>query len=66
MKISERLACIEARLEHWDGMLRELQQVCPHESVAKKYRGNTGSWDGDSYWIEFTCQDCGKFWIEDQ
>lgn len=39
---------------------------CPHESLLKKHRANTGNYDpsANSYWTEFTCLDCGKFWTE--
>lgn len=46
----------------------DLQNQCNHVNVDKTYKGNSGNYDpsANSYWIEFKCSDCGKFWTEDQ
>lgn len=48
--------------------LYELQTLCTHTNVTKKYGGNTGNYDpsADSYWIDWNCLDCGKRWTTDQ
>lgn len=51
-----------------DIQLAYLQYHCKHESVKKEYKADTGNWSksDDSYWIEFKCPDCGKYWTVDQ
>jgi hypothetical protein len=49
--------------------IRKYQNViCKHLSVDRKPKANTGNWDqcDDRYWMECRCQDCDKFWIEEQ
>lgn len=48
--------------------LTELQSLCLHTDVTKKYGGDTGNYDPsqDSYWIDWHCPDCGKRWTTDQ
>lgn len=48
--------------------LEELQNLCKHPDVTKKYGGDSGNYDPsqDSYWIDWRCPDCGKFWTTDQ
>lgn len=48
--------------------LYELQMLCTHPDLTKKYGGNTGNYDPsqDSYWIDWHCPDCGKRWTTDQ
>lgn len=48
--------------------LAELQEICNHPDVTKKYGGNTGNYDpsADSYWIDWHCPDCDKRWTTDQ
>jgi hypothetical protein len=48
--------------------LLELQESCPHAKVAKVAKADTGNWDRgqDSYWYEFRCPECAKFWTEPQ
>ena len=42
--------------------------TCKHPNLEKTHKSNTGNYDpsADSYWIEFKCPDCNKFWMEDQ
>jgi hypothetical protein len=46
----------------------ELQLECKHPFATKTAKADTGNWckADDSYWYEFKCPDCGKFWQEDQ
>lgn len=48
--------------------LHELQVLCTHPNVSKTYKGNTGNYDpsADSYWIDWKCPDCDKYWMTDQ
>jgi len=68
MDIATRRIQYEARIDHWEGLLSELQTECPHQNVKKEYKGSGGNYDpsADSYWINFDCPDCGKRWQEDQ
>lgn len=51
-----------------NNQLLELQTMCTHHNVTKKFCGNTGNYDpsSDSYWIDWSCLDCGKRWTTDQ
>lgn len=47
--------------------IAKLVSDCPHESPAKTYDGDGGSYyDKPSYWINWHCPDCGKRWTTDQ
>lgn len=48
--------------------LAQLQSLCTHPNVTKKFKGDTGNYDpsADRYWIEWACPDCGKRWTTDQ
>lgn len=67
-QIRRRKQTIEKHQWKWDTAEKELQKLCMHPNVNKKYRGDTGNYDpnADSYWIDFHCQDCGKKWWETQ
>lgn len=67
-QVRRRLATITRNQLKWDTEERILQEKCPHPDVSKKYCGNTGNYDpsADSYWIEFRCPDCKKFWTVEQ
>jgi hypothetical protein len=67
-QIRRRKQTIEKHQWKWDTAENELQQICQHPNVEKKYRGDTGNYDrtADSYWIDFKCPDCGKKWWESQ
>lgn len=45
-----------------------IQDLCEHPDASKEYKANSGNYDpsADSYWIEYKCPDCGRFWMEDQ
>lgn len=65
--IAVRRAYIMARIEHWYNMLNMLQETCDHANVHILRKSSTGNYDpsSDAYWSEFSCPDCGKFWIEE-
>lgn len=67
-QIRRRMAVINRNQLKWDTAERDLQAACSHVNVSKKHCADTGNWDSydDSYWIEYRCPDCGKFWSEDQ
>ena len=68
MKIKRRFDTIEKHQKHWHEELVNLQDNCPHTDVVKTGHSDTGNWSksDDSYWYEFRCPDCGRFWTEDQ
>lgn len=61
----ERLWAIKRKIHT---KLRTLQEVCNHPLAVKTPHADTGNWckDDDSYWYEFQCPDCGKFWTTPQ
>lgn len=67
-QVRRKLKTILKHQDKWANAEIELQNHCNHVNVDKQYKGNSGNYDptADSYWIEFKCSDCGKFWIEDQ
>lgn len=67
-QVRRKLQTINKHQEKWDAAEALLQSTCLHPNADKKYCANTGNYDptADSYWIEYRCPDCGKFWQEDQ
>lgn len=67
-QIQSKYATIKRRESGLHNQLIELQSICAHDNVDKKYKGNSGNYDPtcDAYWIEWKCPDCGKYWITDQ
>jgi hypothetical protein len=63
-----KLKSLKEQLAHVTNQIEELNSTCTHPNVDKKHRGDTGNYDpsADSYWIEYKCPDCGKFWTETQ
>jgi hypothetical protein len=63
-----RLSTINKHQVKWDSAEKELQNLCTHPNTSKKYACSSGNYDptADSYWIEFRCPDCNKFWTVDQ
>jgi transcription initiation factor IIE alpha subunit len=68
MKIETKVKRIKQRLRKLHEDLSALQEECEHPNKNKKYMCNNGydSTKDDSFWVEFKCPDCGKFWTEDQ
>jgi hypothetical protein len=46
----------------------KLQLACEHPRVVKEYKADEGNYDSsvDSYWIDWKCPDCHKWWRTDQ
>lgn len=67
-QVQRRLKTIQRNQTKWDSAERELQNLCSHPNASKKYCSDTGNWDRsqDSFWIEYRCADCGKFWSVEQ
>lgn len=59
---------IDRQEERLAERLIKLQEICKHPDAVKKYDSNSGNYDpsADSYWIDFKCPDCSKWWREDQ
>lgn len=55
-KINKKILAIRSKCKH------------PKRFRTATYKSDTGNYDPsqDFYWIENTCEICGKFWIEDQ
>ncbi len=64
IKISTRYARLAAKLEKVYADIASLQKECTHPNVKKEYKSNTGNYDPscDSYWIDYRCPDCNKYW----
>lgn len=62
--ISRRYKTIQQFQEKWEIEEYRLQTMCKHPEVVKKSCSDTGNYDktADSYWDEFKCPDCGKWW----
>ena len=67
-QIARRRKTIVKNQWKWDTAEAELQKICSHVNASKKYCSDTGNWDrnSDSYWIDYSCPDCGKKWSVDQ
>lgn len=67
-KIRRRKQTIEKHLGRWEAELLSLREICLHPNPNVKYGSNTGNYDpsADSHWKDFKCEDCGKFWREEQ
>ena len=67
-EIQKRFFEIEKKQEKWELEEKKLQDLCTHPVATENHRSNTGNYDpsADSYWIEYKCPDCDKFWIKEQ
>lgn len=63
--IAEKRARIFRRLSAAQAEMAALQAECEHTFATKINRGNSG-YDYEHYWRECRCDDCGKFWTEEQ
>jgi hypothetical protein len=68
MQIRRKHINITGKITTLQEQIKQLQELCQHTNVEKKYKANTGNYDpsADSYWIDWRCPDCGKRWITDQ
>ena len=64
----KRLQEIKNEIDLLEIEVLNFQSKCRHTNAVHQYCGNSGNYDRsqDSYWIEFHCYDCGKYWTEDQ
>lgn len=67
-QVKRKRITIRDKLDKLYEQLAELQTLCPHPDVTKKYGGSTGNYDpnADCYWIDWNCPDCDKIWSTDQ
>ena len=68
LSIKQKVDKIHDKLHRLQTDLIRLQDECDHPNVVREYKSSTGNWDrgDDAYWINFTCPDCRKRWMEDQ
>jgi hypothetical protein len=66
ISITKQRERLEARMKKLAEDISALQTACPHTGAFRKAKADTGNWDRghDSYWYEFKCLECGKFWTE--
>lgn len=59
---------IYAEIERLQNEVLRQQGLCSHRNLKRTPRSDTGNWckSDDCYWYEFHCQDCDKFWTEEQ
>jgi hypothetical protein len=64
--IQKKRAQLERRLTTVQNELAGLRINCPHASVKRTARSDTGNWDRgqDAYWDQCECLDCGKHWTD--
>lgn len=67
-QVQRRRDTLYRRMQRSEHDLKMLQRECEHPNVEKKYGSDTGNYDpsADSYWIDWRCPDCSKFWTTDQ
>ena len=67
LKVSTRYNRLKAKADKIQQAIKDLQEECKHPNVKRESKAFTGSYlDSNSYWYEFKCPDCQKFWCEDQ
>lgn len=68
MKISTKIHRLQKKLEDINVQIQLLQDQCTHPNVQKTYKADRGNYDPscDRRWIEYSCPDCQKFWIEEK
>lgn len=66
-QIQNRRKTIKNKRSFWLDKLMELQSICQHPNVNKKLCSITENYDSnvDSYWIKWSCNDCGATWNTD-
>jgi hypothetical protein len=62
MAIKEEIAELTNEINQKYARIQQLQESCPHTDCTGAYGANTGNYDpsADSYWINATCDECGK------
>lgn len=59
-----RYSELKSKYEALHTAFSDLQKICKHKNTLTTYDSYTGNYDKslDSYWIEYKCYDCGKYW----
>ena len=66
-QIQKKVETAKKNIAKAEAKLDALQDSCPHYDSEYVNKGSTGSWDrDDSFWRDYTCNDCGKKWQTDQ
>lgn len=67
-KIKKKVNSIQLKIALLYDQLRIIQESCPHTNVEKIPFSDSGGWDyvTTKYWYDCKCQDCSKWWREDQ
>jgi hypothetical protein len=67
LKVSTRYQRLKAKADKIQQAIKDLQNECTHPNALRESKSFTGSYtESDSYWYEFKCPDCQKFWSKDQ
>lgn len=62
------ITALNRQIQEAQEAIYAFQRDCPHTKTYKEPGANTGGYDGpafDSYWVDHTCEECGKWWRED-
>jgi hypothetical protein len=67
-QVRHKRTTIQKNISKLTNQLLDLQNLCKHPNVEKKFCGSSGNYDPslDAYWINWYCPDCGKHWTTDQ
>jgi hypothetical protein len=67
MSIKSRIDTINKKIGKLYLQKQAIIAECTHTNLTGEYKSNTGNWcpSDDSYWIDVTCDDCGKWWMID-
>lgn len=67
-KTLDKIQKIRTKISDLNLKIKDIQDNCFHPIVKRIAKSNSGNYDphADSYWYEFYCQECGKYWQEDQ
>lgn len=67
-QIHQKYLNAREEIAHWNKIIDNIQASCTHPMATKEAKADTGNWcpADDSYWYEYKCPDCGRFWQEDQ
>src|SRR6516165_11138876 len=67
--LREDIKRLDSDIAILQNLKRQIQEnFCNHPELVGEYKANTGNWDrsDDSYWVEYKCPNCDKYWTEDQ
>lgn len=63
--MAHRLKTIQKNLKYWQSALDVFRASCEHVNVSKTPKNNA-TYDGNDFYYDCTCLDCGTRWIEEQ